>query len=177
MVTRPGSSAIPPWMEKMSESAKDPFQFRKNVRKIALIVGILSAGSIIFADVVAYRARVRQGQTYNSALKVRGLPLLSVGRDARGVIAVGGRATGIVAIGGVAVGVIALGGLSVGVLAFGGVSVGLLIFAGVAVGWRAIGAVALGHGAVGAVAVGRYACGTIAYGRSAASGQVEGLIG
>jgi hypothetical protein len=172
MVTRPGSSPIPPWMERMNESMRDPLRFRKTFRRMALIFAALTVSSIVLGDVVVYRARGRHREGYASPLRVGGLPLLSIGRNAHGVFALGGRATGIVAVGGIAVGVIAFGGLSVGVLAIGGVSAGLFILAGLAVG-----AIAVGHGAVGAIALGRYACGAIAYGLSAASGQVEGLIG
>jgi hypothetical protein len=177
MVTRPGSSPIPMWMEKMNESAKDTVRFRRTFRKIAIIFAVVSISSIICGDVVVYRARSRHMEGYTSPLRVGGLPLLSIGRDAHGVFALGGRASGIVAVGGIAVGVVAFGGLSVGAVAIGGVSVGLFILAGIAMGWRAIGAIAVGYGAVGAIAIGRYACGAIAYGLSAASGQVEGLIG
>src|SRR5216684_3388144 len=177
MVTRPGSSPMPAWMEKMNGLTRDTLQLRRTFRKLALISTVLAVGSVILGDVVLYRARGRHMDGYTSQLRVGGLPLLSIGRNAHGVFALGGRATGIVAVGGIAVGVVAYGGLSVGVVAVGGASAGLFIFAGLAMGWRALGAIAVGHGAVGAIAVGRYACGAIAYGRSAASGAIEGLIG
>src|SRR6266850_475628 len=170
MVTRPGSSPMPAWMEKMNDLTRDTLHFRRTFRKIALISAVLSVSAVILGDVALYRARGRHTEGYTSQLRVGSLPLLSIGRNAHGVFALGGSATGIVAIGGVTVGVIAFGGFSVGVAAVGGASAGLFIFAGLAVGWRAMGAIAVGHGAVGAIAVGRYASGAIAYGLNTASG-------
>jgi hypothetical protein len=176
-VTRSGSSAVPKWMDMMQSMATgDAAGFRRTVRRVVLVFSVLWAASMVFGDVVVYKAGGRHVQRYDSRLHVGGLPLLSIGRTAHGVFAFGGLATGVVAVGGVAVGIIAYGPLSVGVVAIGAVSVGLFSMAAIALGWRAVGAIALGHEAVGAVAVGSYACGAIAYGRKAASGHLEGLI-
>lgn len=179
MLTRPGSEPGPAWMRRFGDGTLDPRQLRRKLLRVFLFFGILQVGSIIVGDTAVYRAPGRHDQPYNSPIQIAGLPLLSIGATAHGIIAVGGVVTGVIAVGGLAVGVIAFGGLSVGVFAFGGLSLALMAFAGVAVGWRAVGAIALGHAALGALAVGRYAyAGTgVAFGRDEASGkQKENLF-
>lgn len=179
MRTRIGSSPGPEWMRKLGDSMQDPRAFRRKMMWIFVFFGTLQFGSIIVADFALYRARGEHVRSYNSGMKIAGLPLLSVGGRARGIIAYGGLATGFIAIGGVAAGFISFGGLSVGVFAFGGLSAGVIALGGVALGWRAIGGVAVGNAAVGAVAIGRYAyAGSgVALGRDEASGkQKESLI-
>lgn len=180
MLTRPGSSPGPEWMRKLGDGSLDPRQLRRKLLRVFLFFGILQVGSIIVGDIAAYKTPGPHDQPYNSPIQVAGLPLLSIGVTAHGVIAVGGVVTGVIAIGGLAAGVIAFGGLSVGVFAFGGLSVALMAFAGVAIGWRAVGAVAIGNAALGALAIGRYAYAGegVALGRDEASGkQKESLFG
>jgi hypothetical protein len=181
MLARPGSSPGPSWMRNLSELATtDPRQLRRKLLWIFVFFGILQVGSIIVADIAAFRAPGRHDQPYNSPIQVAGLPLISVGVVAHGVIAVGGVATGVIAIGGVTAGAITLGGLSMGLFAFGGVSLAVMAFAGVAIGWRAVGAVAIGNAAFGALAIGRYAYAGdgVAFGRDEANGkQKESLFG
>ena len=179
MLTRPGSSPGPEWMRKLGDSMQDPHAFRRKMMWVFVLVGILQLGSIIVADMALYRARGEHVRSYNSETKIAGLPLLSVGGRAHGIIAYGGLATGVITIGGVSVGFFSFGGLSVGVFTLGGLSVGIVAFGGVGLGWRAIGGVAIGNSAVGAVAIGRYAyAGSgVAIGRDEASGkQKESLI-
>jgi hypothetical protein len=181
MLTRPGSSPGPSWMRNLSELATvDPRQFRRKLLRVFVFFAVLQAGSIIVADIAAFRAPGRHDQPYNSPIQIAGLPLISVGVVAHGVIAVGGVATGVIAIGGVTAGAITLGGLSMGLFAFGGVSLAFMAFAGVAIGWRAVGAVAIGHSAFGALAIGRYAYAGdgVAFGRDEANGKrKESLFG
>jgi hypothetical protein len=180
MLTRPGSEPGPAWMRKLGDGTLDPQQLRRKILRVVLFVGILQAASIIIGDIAFYQAHGRHVRSYNSQIQIAGLPLLSIGPTAHGIIAYGGVATGIFAIGGVCAGIIAFGGLSVGVLAFGGLSLALMAFAGVAIGWRAVGAVAIGHSALGALAIGRYAYAGdgVAFGRDEASGkQKESLFG
>lgn len=180
MLTRPGSDPGPEWMRKLGDGTIDPRQFRKAMLRIIVFFGILQVTAIVIADIAVYRAHGRHVQSYNSPIQIGGLPLLSVGRTAHGVIAYGGVATGIVAIGGLTAGVIAFGGLSVGVFAFGGLSLGVLAVAGVAIGWRAVGGLAIGNAAFGGLAVGRcaYAGNGVALGRDEACGkQKESLFG
>jgi hypothetical protein len=118
--------------------------------------------------------------SYSSPTQIAGLPLVSYGSTARGIIAIGGQATGIIAVGGLAIGVVALGGLALGGVALGGASLSLLALGGLALGWRAIGGLAIGHAALGGLAIGKYAYAGngVAYGSSEASGrQKEQLIG
>jgi hypothetical protein len=180
MLTRPGSEPGPAWMRKFADGTVDPRELRRKILRVIVFFGILQAASIIVGDIAFYQARGRHVRSYNSPIQIAGLPLLSIGPTAHGIIAYGGVATGIVAIGGVCAGVIAFGGLSVGFFAFGGLSVGILALGGVALGWQAVGAVALGHAALGALAIGRYAHAGdgVALGRDEAGGkQKESLFG
>jgi hypothetical protein len=167
-------------MRKLGDGTVDPRELRRKMLRVVLFFGILQAVSIIVGDIAFYQAHGRHARSYNSPIKIAGLPLFSIGPIAHGIIAYGGVATGVIAIGGLAAGVIAFGGLSVGVFAFGGLSAGLLVVAAVALGWQAVGAVALGHAALGALAIGRYAYAGdgVALGRDEASGkQKESLFG
>lgn len=179
MLTRPGSRRGPEWMSKLGSS---PDGFRR-IRKAIL------GDQRSFRRVTGCRDG-RRGQrclspawpalrAYNSPVQIAGMPLLSMGRTAHGVIAYGGVAAGIVAIGGVSAGVVAFGGISVRVFSFGALSLGVVVQAALAVGWRAVGALALGDASFGALAIGRYACGPgIAFGYHEASGkQKESLFG
>ena len=180
MLTRPGSEPGPAWMRKLGDGTADPQQLRRKMLRILIFLGTLQAVSIIAGDIAVYQAHGRHVRSYNSPIQIAGLPLLSIGPTARGIIAYGGVATGIIAIGGVSAGVIAFGGLSVGVFAFGGLSAGILALAGVALGWRAVGGLAIGIAALGGLAIGRYAyAGTgVAFGYDEACGkQKESLFG
>ena len=180
MLTRPGSEPGPAWMRKLGDGTVDPRELRRKILRVIVFFGILQAALIIVGDIAFYQAHGRHVRSYNSPIQISGLPLLSIGPTAHGIIAYGGVATGVIAIGGVSAGVIAFGGLSVGVFAFGGLSAGILALGGVALGWQAVGAVALGHAALGALAIGRYAYAGdgVALGRNVASGkQKESLFG
>jgi hypothetical protein len=179
MLTRPGSRRGPEWMSKLGSSPDGFRQIRKAILGISVLFGVLQVAAIVVADSAVYRAHGRHLRSYNSPVQIAGMPLLSVGRTAHGVIAYGGVAAGIVAIGGVSAGVIAFGAISVGIFSFGALSLGVFVLAALAVGWRAVGALALGHATVGALAIGRYAYGPgIAFGYHEASGkQKESLFG
>jgi hypothetical protein len=119
-------------------------------------------------------------RSYSSPTQIAGLPLLSYGASAKGIIAIGGRATGVIAVGGLAIGVVALGGLAIGAISLGGGSLAVLALGGLAIGWRAIGGLAIGDAALGGLAIGKYAYAGngVAYGSIEASGrQKEQLIG
>lgn len=180
MLTRPGSEPGPEWMRRLGDRNADPRQLRRMILRIVLFLGIVQAAAILIGDRAIYQTRGRHLRSYNSQTQIAGLPVLSIGPYAHGVVAYGGVATGIIAIGGVTAGVVAFGGLSVGVFAFGGLSVGVFAVAAVAIAWRAVGAVAIGNAALGALAIGRYAYGGagVALGRDEASGkQKESLFG
>jgi hypothetical protein len=180
MLTRPGSNPGPEWMRKLGGNAVDLRQPRNTILRIIVLFVIVQVTAPVIADIAVYLALGKHVQSYNSSTQIAGMPLLSVGGIAHGVIAYGGVATGIVAIGGVTAGVIAFGGVSVGVISFGGLSIGVLVLAGVTFGWRAVGAVAVGHAALGSLAIGRYAYAGpgVALGHHEASGnQKESLIG
>lgn len=180
MLTRPGSNPGPEWMRKLGDSNADPRRLRKMILRSVLFFGIIQAGAIIAGDIAVYQTHGRHLRSYNSPVQFEGLPLLSIGPYAHGVVAYGGVATGIIAIGGLTAGVVAFGGLSVGVLAFGGLSAGVMAIAGIALGWRALGGLAIGDAALGGLAIGRcaYAGNGVALGRDEASGkQKESLFG
>jgi len=175
MLTRPGSERGPEWMRRI---AQDPRRLRKAILRIVIFFGLIQVMFIVLGDIAVYRAHGKHVRGYTSQIQIAGMPLLSMGGRAHGIIAYGGLATGVVAIGGVAAGVIAFGGLSVGVLGFGGLTIGIIVLGAGAVGWRAMGAVAIGHAAAGALAIGRYAYGAVAIGHHEASGQQrESLFG
>ena len=177
MLTRPGSEPGPAWMRRFVDGS-DPRRLRRIILRIVIALGAIQMTVVIAGDIAAYRAHGRHVYSYNSPIQIGGLPVLSVGRTAHGVIAYGGVATGIIAVGGLSAGVIAFGGLSVGIFGFGGLSLAGIAVGAVAIGWRAIGAVAVGDAAVGALTIGRCAYGAVALGRDEASGQQkESLFG
>lgn len=177
MLTRPGSEPGPAWMRKLSESAGDPKQLARVMKRFWLLY-ILFMFAAVGMGTVIDRESLRH-TNYVSPIQVGGMPLLATGRNARGFIAVGGQASGVFAIGGIAVGVFAFGGLAAGGIAVGGLSTGLLALGGLALGWRALGGLAIGHAALGGLAVGiyAYAGNGVAVGRREADGrQKETLV-
>lgn len=170
MLTRPSSDPGPAWMREL---ALNPRRLRKATLRFVIFFGIIQVTSMVLGEIPIDRAHGRRVRAYTSQTQIMGMPLLSMGGRAHGVIAYGGLATGIVAIGGVAAGVIAFGGLSVGFFGFGGLAIGMIVLGAAAVGWRAMGAVAVGQAALGALAIGRYAYAGpgVALGRDEASGQ------
>ena len=179
MLTRPGSRPGPEWMSKLASSPDGFRRIRKAILGISVFFGVLQVAAMVVAGSAVYRAHGRHLRAYNSPVQIAGMPLLSMGRTAHGVIAYGGVAAGIVAIGGVSAGVVAFGPISVGVFSFGALSLGVFVLGALAVGWRAVGALALGHATLGALAIGRYAYGPgIAFGYHEAGGkQKESLFG
>jgi hypothetical protein len=179
MLTRPGSNPGPAWMRNISDSLADPGHTRKVMMPFWAFFILYMLGILLLAHFVTAVA-LSPEHVYESPARVAGLPVVSYGPVAHGILAIGGRATGVIALGGLAVGFIAFGGLSVGVFAIGGMSIGLLAMAGVALGWRACGGLAVGQAALGGLALGKYAYAGngVAYGSAEASGrQKEHLIG
>ena len=171
MLTRPGSKPGPAWMRRFSERSVET-----NERRRSLPFWLFFVIYMAFILVVIHLATavVFSGErSYSSPAQIAGIPLLSYGSTAKGVIAVGRRATGIVAVGGLAIGVVAIGGLAIGALGFGGVSLAVVAMAGLAIGWRAVGALAIGDAALGGLAIGKYAYAGngVAYGSLEASGR------
>lgn len=179
MLTRPGSAPGPAWMRNINDSLTNPDRADRVMMPfwaffIVYMLGILVLTHFITA--VAFSG----DNAYETSTRVAGLPLLSYGPVAQGIVAIGGRATGVIAMGGLAAGFIAVGGLTFGVISVGGVSLGLFAVGGLALGWRALGGLAVGNAALGGLAVGKYAYAGngVAYGSMEASGrQKEHLIG
>lgn len=171
MLTRPGSKPGPAWMRQISERSAEiderrriiPFWLFFILYMVVTLVLIHLATAVVFSG----------ERSYVSQTQIAGMPLVSWGSNARGVIAIGGRATGIIAVGGLAIGVVAMGGLAIGGVALGGASLAVLAIGGIALGWRAVGGLAMGDGALGAIAIGKYAYagGGVAYGSLEASGR------
>jgi hypothetical protein len=173
MLTRPGSKPGPGWMRQFSEHSKESTEGRRVIPfwlffilyMAAILVVIHLATAVVFSG----------ERSYVSQTQIAGMPLVSYGSSARGVIAIGGRAMGIVAVGGLAMGIVAIGGVALGGLALGGVSLAVFALGAIALGWRAVGALAIGDAALGAVAIGKYAYagGGVAYGALEASGRQQ----
>lgn len=171
MLTRPGSKPGPAWMRQIAEQSEENKEHRRVIPfwlffilyMAAILVVIHLATAVVFSG----------ERSYSSQSQVAGMPLVSYGSSARGVIAIGGRATGLIAVGGVALGVVAIGGVALGGLALGGASLAVFAVGAIALGWRAIGALAIGDAALGRVAIGKYAyaAGGVAYGALEASGR------
>ena len=179
MLIRPGSRSGPAWMRNISDSLTDPERTRRIMMPFWAFFIVYMIGCITLTHFVTAVA-LSGDHVYQSRTQIAGLPLLSYGSTAHGIVAIGGRATGVVALGGIAVGVLAFGGIAMGGVAISGISAGLFALGGVAVGWRALGGIAIGESALGGVAVGRHAFAGngVAYGTIEASGrQKEHLLG
>ena len=179
MLIRPGSKSGPTWMRNISESLTDPERTRRIMMPFWAFFIVYMIACIVLTHFVTAVA-LSGDHVYQSQTQIGGLPLLSYGSAAHGIIAIGGRATGVVALGGIAIGVFAFGGIALGGVAISGVSVGLFALGGVSLAWRALGGVAVGESALGGVAVGRHAFAGngVAYGTVEASGrQKEHLLG
>jgi hypothetical protein len=166
-------------MRNISDALSDPERTHKVMMPFWAFFLLYMLGILVLTHFVTAVA-LSKDHLYESATRVEGLPLISYGPVAHGIIALGDRATGVIAIGGFAVGFIAIGGISIGVFAVGGMSIGLYALAGLAIGWRALGALAIGQSALGGLAIGKYAYAGngVAYGSAEASGrQREHLIG
>jgi len=178
MLTRPGSKPGPAWMRDFSEHSAEA---REGRRMVPFWLFFLLYMAVILVLTHLTTAVVFSGErSYSSPMQFAGLPLLSYGSTAKGIIAIGGKATGVVAVGGLAIGVLAIGGLALGGISLGGASLALFALGGLAIGWRAIGGVAIGEAALGGLAIGKYAYAGhgVAYGSLEASGrQKEHLFG
>jgi len=178
MLTRPGSKPGPAWMRNFSEHCAAT---REQPRAMPFwIFFLLYMVCILVLTHLATAVLFSSERVYISSTQIAGLPLLSYGSTAKGIIAIGGKATGVVAIGGLAIGVVAIGGLAVGAVSLGGLSLALFALGGLALGWRALGGLAIGEAALGGCAVGKYAYAGngVAYGSLEASGrQKEHLFG
>ena len=171
MLTRPGSKPGPAWMRHFSEHSADmngsrrmmPFSLFFLLFMAAILVVTHLATAIVFSS----------EHSYSSSIQIAGLPLISYGNAAKGIIAIGGHATGVIAVGGFAIGVVAIGGLALGGVALGGLSFAFFALGGLAIGWRAIGGLAAGEAALGGLAIGKYAYAGngVAFGSVEASGR------
>ena len=178
MLTRPGSKPGPAWMREFSEYSADMREQRKMIP--FWLFFLLYMTFILVLTHLATAVVFSGDRSYASPTQIAGLPLVSYGSTAKGIIAIGGKATGVVAVGGLAIGVLAIGGLAVGGVALGGLSLAVLALGALALGWRAIGGLAVGEAALGGLAIGKYAYAGngVAYGSLEASGrQREHLIG
>src|SRR5271166_2973410 len=125
MLTRPGSKPGPAWMRHISDSLADPERapivfmpfwafFILYLLAILLLTHFLTA--IAFS----------RDHLYASTRIIAGLPQVSYGPVAHGIIAMGARASGVIALGGITLGFIAFGGVTLGVVSVGGRSAGLV---------------------------------------------------
>ena len=87
MLTRPGSEPGPEWMRRLGGN---PRQLRKAILSIIVFVGVIQLAAIVVGDIAVYRADGRHVRSYNSPIQIVGMPLLSMGGRAHGIIAYGG---------------------------------------------------------------------------------------
>lgn len=123
---------------------------------------------------------------YRSKRTWRGMPLVHIAKNAKGVVAIGFRAKGIVSIGLLSMGIISLGLLSFGVIAIGFLTLGVFVngmiaagvfaLGGITAGLFAFGGVACGWCSYGGVSCGVYAIGGFAKGQVAVGGVADGII-
>lgn len=189
MLTRPGAGPGCSWMRSWSTAASEvvPETTELSPRRRRLMKWFWILFTVYFIAMMIVTGYINragppppQGKPYESSFRIVGLPLVSYGADARGIIAIGGRAVGVVAIGGLALGVIAIGGLALGGIALSGLSLAILAIGGCTLGWWAVGGASFGYFAFGGLAMGGYAYAGngIAFGYYEASGrQRERLLG
>ena len=127
MLTRPGSKPGPAWMRNISNALADPNRVGKVMMPFWAFFVVYMLGILLLTHFVTAVA-LSPEHAYESPTRIAGMPLVSYGPVAHGVIALGGRATGVIALGGLAVGLVAIGGLAAGVFSLGGVDLGLLRF-------------------------------------------------
>ena len=123
---------------------------------------------------------------YRSKRTWRGIPLVHIAKNAKGVVAIGLRAKGIISIGLMSMGIVSLGVLSFGVLAIGTLTLGVFVtgmiaagvfaLGGAAAGLFAFGGVACGWLSYGGVSCGKYAIGGFAKGQVAVGGIADGIV-
>lgn len=170
MLTRAGSPPGPAWMRRFSESLsgpKKPTQVPEELppeqKRRMRWFWILFVAMMMFLTLVRpLPGPSNPPQSYESPIRVAGLPLFASGQHPRGIIAYGSFPVGVIAIGGLSVGLIAIGGVALGGIALSGLSFGLLALGGGAFGYYAFGGLAAGAYAYagGGVAVGYHeACG------------------
>ena len=116
---------------------------------------------------VEYLPGQRRRFEYKSEKMIGGLPLVHIGRRAKGVIAIG-----FVAQGWFALGLAAMGGFSVGIVSLGLLSVATFAFGLIALGSFAVGIISMGAVAVGVFSLGALTFGQFAFGASAHGAQV-----
>lgn len=109
---------------------------------------------------------------YKSKKMIGSLPLVHIGRRAKGVIAIGFVAQGwlslgLASMGGISVGIVSLGLLSLATISFGLVAIGSFAF-----GVISMGAIAVGIFSMGALTFGQFAFGAAAHGTQVAIGDV-----
>lgn len=158
-----------------------------------LIKGCTSQGESPAEQTVVTEKKVRG---YTSKRTWRGMPLVHIAKNAKGVVAIGLRAKGIVSIGLMSMGLVSIGLLSLGIIsigclalgafvcgtvaagvfALGGVAAGLFVMGGVAFGWVSFGGASFGMYAVGGYAKGQVAVGGVADGIIAFGDEATGEI-
>lgn len=121
---------------------------------------------------VEYLPGQRRRFEYKSKKMIGGLPLVHIGRRAKGVIAIGYVAQGWFALGLASMGGFSIGIVSLGLLSFATFAFGLIALGSFAVGVISMGAVAVGIFSMGALTFGQFAFGASAHGTQVAIGDV-----
>lgn len=121
---------------------------------------------------IEYRPGQRRLFEYKSKKMIGNLPLVHIGRRAKGVIAIGLVAQGWFALGLASMGGFSFGVVSLGLLSLAPFSFGLVALGSFAVGVISIGAIAVGIFSMGALTFGQFAFGAAAHGTQVAIGDV-----
>lgn len=138
-----------------------------------LIKGCTSQGKSPMEQTVVTVKRVRG---YTSKRTWRGMPLVHIAKNAKGVVAIGLRARGIVSIGLLSMGLVSIGLLSLGIISIGCLALGAFVCGTVAAGVFALGGAAAGVFALGGVAFGWVSFGGVSFGMYTIGGYAKGQV-
>jgi len=83
MLTRPGSEPGPEWVRRPTGHARE---LRKAILRAFVFVGVIQVTAIVAGDIAVYRAHGRHIRSYSSPIQIAGMPLLSMGGKAHGVL-------------------------------------------------------------------------------------------
>lgn len=170
--------ATTPEMEKLA-AISDLF----GITTDELIKGNTPQSKFPTEQTVVIHKKIRE---YRSKRTWRGMPIVHIAKNAKGVVAIGLRAKGIISIGLLSMGLVSIGLLSLGIISIGclalgafvcgTVAAGVFVCGGAAAGLFALGGVACGWFSYGGVSCGMYSIGGFAKGQVAVGGVADGII-
>lgn len=122
-------------------------------------VEVMVFSRVFCIDPAQLQGQIKPVTRHDSAVCIGSWPLVSLGPDARGILAVGTKACGIVSIG-----LFSRGVISIGCFSMGGVSLGLFSLGLLSAGCFSLGLLTLGLFSLGVIAVGNIAAGIWSFG-------------